>query len=220
MAGPGTLSMTCAVVDEVLPSGRRHRGVASSHLARLRPGALLPVFVRRSGFRLPADPATPIVMVGPGTGLAPFRGFLQERQATLDACSRPGATRAPAPAPLGPATLFFGCRLPDQDYIYREELEGWAASGALTALHTAFSRAGPSKDYVQHHIAAAAQQVWDALETRGGCLYVCGDAKAMCHDVQRAIAALAGRALGVGEEAGAEWLKRLAAEGRFMRDVW
>ncbi|KAL6777167.1 NCR2 [Auxenochlorella protothecoides x Auxenochlorella symbiontica] len=215
-ARPAALSITCVVVDEELPGGRRHRGVASSYLARLRPGDRLPVFVRRSAFRLPADPATPIVMIGPGTGLAPFRGFLQDRQAVLEARSGSGG----ASTALGPATLFFGCRQPDQDFIYREELEGWAASGALSVLHTAFSRAGPRKEYVQHHIEAAAEAVWDALQARSGCLYICGDAKGMCHDVQLALAALAGRALGAGEEAGADWLKRLAAEGRFMRDVW
>lgn len=215
-AHPAALSITCVVVDEELPGGRRHRGVASSYLARLRPGDRLPVFVRRSAFRLPADPATPIVMIGPGTGLAPFRGFLQDRQAVLEARSGSGG----ASTAFGPATLFFGCRQPDQDFIYREELEGWAASGALSVLHTAFSRAGPRKEYVQHHIEAAAEAVWDVLQARSGCLYICGDAKGMCHDVQLALAALAGRALGAGEEAGADWLKRLAAEGRFMRDVW
>lgn len=109
---PPRVAITAAVVDAVAPSGRRHRGVATTHLAALAPSATVPSALRSSTFRLPRDSTTPIVMVGPGTGLAPFRGFLQEREAA-----------AAEGAVLGPALLFFGCRHPQQDYLYREELE-------------------------------------------------------------------------------------------------
>lgn len=105
------ISVTAAVIDEVTPAGRRHHGVATTTLARCAPGAALPGALRASTFRLPADSSAPIVMVGPGTGLAPFRGFLQER-AALAAQGRP----------LGPAWLFFGCRHPQHDYLYQHEL--------------------------------------------------------------------------------------------------
>lgn len=111
---PQRLSITAAVVDSVAPCGRRHRGVATTRLAALTcdtrvtiPGAL-----RTSTFRLPSDVAVPVVMVGPGTGLAPFRGFLQER-----------AAKQAAGETLGPGMMFFGCRHPEHDYIYQQELE-------------------------------------------------------------------------------------------------
>jgi NADPH-ferrihemoprotein reductase len=208
-AHPTSLHITCAVVREVLPTGRVHDGVASSYLARMHPGDKLPLFVRRSTFKLPADRSAPLVMVGPGTGLAPFRGFLQERRAA-----------AASGAALGPALLFFGCRRADQDYIYRPELEDAAADGLLTGLHVAFSRAGPTKDYVQHHLAVKGADVWKLLQAPGAALYVCGDAKHMAKDVHRALVALVqqhGKMSGTQAEG---WVKRLADSGRYMKDVW
>ena len=96
----------------------------------------------KAGFRLPDDASVPIIMIGPGTGLAPFRGFLQER-----------AARKANGATLGPAMLFFGCRHPEQDFLYADELKAFAADG-ITELHTAFSRADGPKTYVQHLVAA------------------------------------------------------------------
>lgn len=114
VATPQRLSITAAVVDAVAPSGRRHRGVATTHLAALHVAAStrIPGALRSSTFRLPRNSAIPVVMVGPGTGLAPFRGFLQER-----------AAKQVAGETLGPAMLFFGCRHPEHDFIYQEELE-------------------------------------------------------------------------------------------------
>jgi NADPH-ferrihemoprotein reductase len=100
--------VTCAVVDEVLPGGRRHLGVCSTFLKNSKPGMRLAVFARTSTFRLPRDLRTPVVMIGPGTGLAPFLGFLQERAALV---ARGGS--------VADGHLFFGCRRPDQDYIYQ-----------------------------------------------------------------------------------------------------
>ena len=200
-AHPGAVHVTAAVVREATATGRAHAGPASAHtLAAASPGDRIACFIRHSTFRLPTDPGAPIVMVGPGTGLAPFRGFLQERGAALKAGRK-----------LGPALLFFGCRSRAADYIYGDELEAYLASGALTSLHLAFSRDGPKKVYVQHHLAGAAADVAAALAHPRACVYVCGDAKAMARDVH---AALAG-ALG-GEAA----LKALADEGRYQKDVW
>src|SRR5204863_208360 len=116
----------------------------SNYLAKRRAGDVIHATVRetKAGFRLPDDPSVPIVMIGPGTGLAPFRGFLQER-----------AARKAKGAALGPAMLFFGCRHPDQDFLYADELKALAASG-ITELFTAFSRADGPKTYVQHLLAA------------------------------------------------------------------
>src|SRR5262249_34478623 len=128
-------SITSAVVEAPASSGRGiYRGVCSNYLARRRAGDIIHATVKetKAGFRLPDNDAVPIIMIGPGTGLAPFRGFLQERTA-----------RKAGGATLGPAMLFFGCRHPDQDFLYADELKAFAADG-ICELRTAFSRAdGP-----------------------------------------------------------------------------
>ena len=131
----------------------------------------------KAGFRLPDDAGVPIIMIGPGTGLAPFRGFLQER-----------AARKAKGASLGPAMLFFGCRHPDQDFLYADELKAFAAGG-ITELHTAFSRADGPKTYVQHLVAAQKDRVWSLIE-QGAIIYVCGDGGKMEPDVKAALVAI------------------------------
>lgn len=214
-ADAARLSITCVVVEEWMPSGRLHRGVASHFLAALRPGVdRVPIAVRRSTFKPPVGAAAarvPIVMVGPGTGIAPFRGFLQERQAALDA----------GEGPLAPATLFFGCRREDTDFIYRDELEAAVLGGALASLHVAFSRKAAAKDYVQHHLARQADAVWAALGPAGnGTLYVCGDAAGMARDVNAAVCEIAARGLGTDRAGGEAWLREATASGRVHRDIW
>jgi len=155
------------------------------------------------GFRLPDDAARPVIMVGPGTGLAPFRGFLQERAAQ--------AAKGAAP---GEAMLFFGCRHPEQDFIYRDELEGFAGRGTVQ-LHTAFSRASSRKVYVQDLIRAQAAQVWRLLES-GAIVYVCGDGARMEPDVRRTLSDIAREH---GQD-GSTWMDRMIADQRYVLDVW
>ncbi|CAI5962501.1 unnamed protein product [Closterium sp. NIES-65] len=220
---PGALHITCAVVRDITPAGRIHHGVCSSFLHRHLPlptpastspapsaPVLLPAFIRSSHFRPPTDPTRPIVMVGPGTGLAPFRAFLQHR-----ALLQKGGQQ------LGEALLFFGCRHRHQDYIYREELAAYEESGVLSALHVAFSRDGPSKVYVQHLLKQQAERVWQVVGRRGGSVYVCGDAKAMARDVHHALLEVAveqvgGRSAGgkMAKEAAVALLDGLAEQGR------
>ena len=138
---PHHIHVTAAVVHEKKPSGKIHKGVCTNWLSTRELGARAAIHVRTSHFKLPSDPSVPIVMVGPGTGIAPFRGFLQER-AKLNASG----------VSLGPALLFFGCRHPEMDYIYQEELEGYVNDGTLTALHVAFSRETDKKVYVQQKL--------------------------------------------------------------------
>ena len=142
-------------------------------------------------------------MVGPGTGLAPFRGFLQERE----------ALKAKGVA-LGPAMLFFGCRHPEQDFIYADQLKGWAAEG-IVELHTAFSRAGGRKQYVQDLIREHGEAVWRLLDA-GATVYVCGDGSRMEPDVRRALADLA-REHGQDSQA---WMDKMLAGQRYVLDVW
>jgi cytochrome P450/NADPH-cytochrome P450 reductase len=211
LAESRAVSLTVAVVAGPARSGQGdYHGVCSAHLAAQRPGGSVLGFVHRPSvpFALPADPATPIIMVGPGTGLAPFRGFLQER-AALQA---QGTT-------LGPALLFFGCRHPEQDFIYRDELHAWEAAG-LVQLAVAFSRvAGQPKVYVQDLLAAQAAAVWPLLEA-GAQIYVCGDAGQMAPAVRRAFAAIYRDHTGADEPAAAAWLAALESAGRYVADVW
>ncbi|KAF6251355.1 NADPH-cytochrome P450 reductase [Scenedesmus sp. NREL 46B-D3] len=206
---PRSVHVTCAVVRDALPSGRVRDGVCSSYLQRSAPGERVPMFIRRSTFKLPADAHTPIVMVGPGTGLAPFRGFIQERQALIEDM-----------AEVGPAVLFFGCRHRGHDYIYEAELEGAVECGALSQLHVAFSRAGPVKDYVQHHMEANGAAVWELLQQPGACVYVCGDAKNMAKDVHRALIGIAQSHGSMSSSQAEGWVKRLGDGGRYHKDVW
>lgn len=168
----------------------------------------VPVYLRTSQFRLPADYSKPLIMVGPGTGLAPFRGFLQER-----------ASLVKAGYALGPALLFFGCRSEKHDYIYREELEGGVQSGAISALHVAFSRDNGKKVYVQHLLKEQGEAVW-ALLGKGAYFYVCGDAKGMAKDVHRTLEEVVQKQGGMTFTAAEAFMKQLQTEGRYQRDVW
>eukprot|EP00897_Mesotaenium_endlicherianum_P009537 jgi/Mesen1/8611/ME000050S08023 len=209
------LHVTCSVVEDTTRSGRLHRGVASTYLKNAVPVTedavaftAAPIFVRASTFRLPAKREQAVIMVGPGTGLAPFRGFLQEREALL----RQGEK-------LGPAILFFGCRKHSKDYIYEEELQQFVSSGALTHLHVAFSRDGPEKEYVQHHMLAQAKELWKLLSS-GAYLYVCGDAKAMAKDVHRTLLQIIVEQDMVSGSKAEAYVKKLQHENRYQRDVW
>ncbi|MDQ6924660.1 MAG: cytochrome P450 [Candidatus Eremiobacteraeota bacterium] len=210
LAEPDHCSITVGVVREPAWSGLgTFEGVASTYLERHTGEQMIDAFVKdsKSGFRLPEDRSKPIVMVGPGTGLAPFRGFLQERAAL----KRDGKI-------LGRAILFFGCRHPDQDYLYREELERWAADG-IVELHVAFSRLGETKRYVQHDIAEHADNVWSVLDNEG-VVYVCGDGSRMEPDVRATLTALYRRKSGADEAAANRWLETLTANRRYNLDVW
>lgn len=203
-------SVTVAVVEGPARSGSGvYHGVCSSHLSRQSAGSTVQAFVKETkvGFRLPVDPAAPIVMIGPGTGLAPFRGFLRERMA-LKAQGRR----------LGPAMLFFGCRHPDQDFIYADELKEHAAAG-IVDLHVAFSRHDGKKTYVQDLLKEQATTLWPLIE-QGAIVYVCGDGGRMESDVKRALVKMYRDRTGDDEAAGEAWMAKLAADGRYVLDVW
>ena len=204
-------SITVAVVEGPARSGQGiFAGVCTNYLRRQAEGSVIHAFVKdtKSAFRLPDDPAAPIIMIGPGTGLAPFRGFLQER-AALKA----------AGAEIGKSLLFFGCRHPQQDFIYEEELHCFEQQG-VTALATAFSRVeGQQKCYVQNEIYARRDEVWQMIE-EGAVIYVCGDAARMAPDVRRTFAAVYQEKTGSSEAGAEEWLNELAAQNRYLVDVW
>jgi sulfite reductase (NADPH) flavoprotein alpha-component len=185
--------------------GVPRRGVCSTYLAGRSPGDEAAVYVRTSSnFRPPSDPHTPMIMIGPGTGIAPFRGFLQERRAL-------GHT--------GPNWLFFGEQHAATDYYYRDELEKMRADGFLTELDLAFSRDQRDKVYVQHLMHNRGAQLWRWLED-GAQLYVCGNADPMAKDVDRTLCEIAARHGKLEPDAARAYVQALSADKRYHRDVY
>ncbi len=204
-AHPGEVHLTVGVVRYSRNARDRH-GVASTFLSeRLAAGARLKAFVQPAhGFRLPADPGKPVIMVGPGTGIAPFRAFLEERRA--------GAGK-------GRNWLFFGDQHEASDFIYRDEIEGFRADGTLTRLDLAFSRDQAEKIYVQDRMRAAGAEMWAWLQD-GAHLYVCGDASRMARDVDAALQSVVATHGGMDAAAAKAFVQRLAADRRYQRDVY
>jgi sulfite reductase (NADPH) flavoprotein alpha-component len=204
-ANLGRVSLT---VDAVrYPVGRRARlGVASTFLAsRIESGAKVKVYVQKAhGFTLPADPATPIIMIGPGTGIAPFRAFLQERH----------AVKAP-----GRNWLFFGHQRVNYDFFYEEELVAMRAAGFLTRLTLAWSRDAEEKIYVQHRMREVGRDLWAWLAD-GAHVYVCGDALRMAKDVECALVDVIAAHGGRTAAEAAQFLVKLKADGRYQTDVY
>ena len=186
--------------------GRLRKGLASSYLTeRVSPGEEIPVFVRPShGFRLPRENDASIIMIGPGTGVAPFRAFLQERRAI-------GAR--------GRNWLFFGDQRRAFDFLYQEELETYFSDGLLNRLDTAFSRDQEEKIYVQHRMREQAATLWSWLQ-EGAYVYVCGDAQRMAKDVDAALVAIVAKKGGISTAAAKAYLAEMARNQRYQRDVY
>ncbi|WP_344236838.1 bifunctional nitrate reductase/sulfite reductase flavoprotein subunit alpha [Actinocorallia libanotica] len=205
LTNPDELRLTVSVVRFENPHGRTRKGVASTFLADSAPGTPVPVTVQRSPhFRPPADPSTPMIMVGPGTGVAPFLGFLDERRAQ-------GAR--------GRNWLFFGEQREATDYYHREKLEALRDDGFLTRLDLAFSRDQRAKVYVQDRMREHGARLWDWLQA-GAHFYVCGDAARMAKDVERALVEIATRHGGLDTEAAVQFVKKMASNKRYVRDVY
>ncbi|WP_434744711.1 molybdopterin-dependent oxidoreductase [Streptomyces sp. A-14] len=202
---PYRMRLTVSVIRYESDLGRMRKGVASTFLADAEPDSPVPVFVQRNDrFRPPADPATPMIMVGPGTGVAPFLGFLEERRALGHS---------------GANWLFFGEQHRATDFYYREELDAMSRDGTLTRLDTAFSRDQRAKVYVQDRMREHGAQLWSWLRD-GAHLYVCGDASRMAKDVDRALRDIAVAHGGLEPDAAAAQVKQLASDRRYVRDVY
>ncbi|TWU50849.1 Sulfite reductase [NADPH] flavoprotein alpha-component [Rubripirellula tenax] len=187
--------------------GRTRKGVASTMLAdRVESGSTVRVFVQpnHGGFTVPADPHQPMIMVGPGTGIAPFMAFLQERDATKAA---------------GKNWLFFGDQHESFDFLYEDELKAYVDSGLLTRLDTAFSRDGDRKVYVQDRMRENAAELWQWLQS-GATFFVCGDASRMAADVERTLVDIAEEQGNMSTDEAKAYVKKLAADGRYVRDVY
>ncbi|PEM91178.1 NADPH--cytochrome reductase [Bacillus toyonensis] len=205
------LSITVGVVEDNAWSGNgKYRGIASTYLAQLKEGDSITCFISnsQSGFELPKNPKTPIIMVGPGTGIAPFRGFLQARKSMkINGES------------LGEAHLYFGCRSPQEDYLYQEELEQTQKEGIMV-LHTAFSRMKHQpKIYVQHLIKQDAEKVINLLN-QGAHLYICGDGRKMAPDLENTLIKCYANIHNVSEQQASAWLQQLEENLYYSKDVW
>jgi sulfite reductase (NADPH) flavoprotein alpha-component len=182
------------------------QGVASGHLGERAPvGATLPIFLHENhAFRLPEDTSAPVIMIGPGTGIAPFRAFLEHRQAL---------------GQKGDNWLFFGEQRSVSDYLYKEQFLGMHSDGLLTNLHTAFSRDQGKKVYVQDRMQEHAAELYAWLE-RGAYFYVCGDASRMAKDVELSLLDVIAKGSNGTLEHATEYLSAMKKQKRYQRDVY
>lgn len=238
-----TISIT-AVVESVKPVESDHvlKGVATNYILDIKKSIIdgeksltynisgprgeymgngvtrVPIHVRHSNFKLPSKPNKPIIMIGPGTGVAPFRGFIHER-----------AQQARNGTPIGPALLFFGCRNSKEDNLYSDEWEKFSRESSQDAsdlteqnflqVYNAFSREGPEKIYVQHRLQENGKYI-NKLLKEGAFLYVCGDANRMARDVQATLAKLISEEREIPLKKAEELIKSMKAQNVYQEDVW
>jgi NADPH-ferrihemoprotein reductase len=232
---PEKISIT-AVVESVRIPGAGHvvKGVTTNYLLALKQkqngdpdpsphgltyaitgprnkydGIHVPVHVRHSNFKLPSNPSKPIIMVGPGTGVAPFRGFVQER-----------AEQAKRGEEVGHTVLFYGCRKSTEDWLYKDEWEMYKkALGDKLTIFNAFSREGKEKVYVQHLIKQNAKLVNELLQQKAN-FYVCGDASHMAREVNEVLAQIIAQERGIDEKKAEQIVKSMRSSGVYQEDVW
>ncbi|XP_048836268.1 NADPH--cytochrome P450 reductase-like isoform X1 [Brienomyrus brachyistius] len=205
----------CAVVVEYKTlTGRTNKGVATNWLKNKvvtdnghKPA--VPMYVRKSQFRLPFKPSSPVIMIGPGTGIAPFMGFIQER----------GWLRSQGKE-VGETVLYYGCRHKAEDYLYREELEEFERTGVVTQLNVAFSRDQGEKVYVQHLMKKNKEHLWKLIHTDNAHIYICGDARNMARDVQNTFYDIAAELGAMSHAQAVDYIKKLMTKGRYSQDVW
>lgn len=204
-ANPDEVHLTISTV-RFQAHGRNRKGVCSSQIAeRIQPGDMLPIYVDQNpNFKLPSNPDTPIIMIGPGTGVAPFRAFLQEREAE-------GVT--------GKSWLFFGDQHFSSDFLYQVEWQKWLKNGVLTKMDVAFSRDQAEKVYVQHRMLEKRKEFYQWLED-GAVVYVCGDEKHMARDVHQTILTILEKEGGLTSEQAAVYLDQMRKQKRYQRDVY
>ncbi|OBR65924.1 sulfite reductase [NADPH] flavoprotein, alpha-component [Paenibacillus oryzae] len=204
-ANPDEVHLTIRKV-EYESHGRKRGGVCSVQVSeRLEAGDTLPLFIQENpNFKLPADPSTPVIMIGPGTGVAPFRAFLEEREEL---------------GSEGKTWLFYGDRHFVTDFLYQTDWQRMLNSGALSKLEVAFSRDSEEKVYVQHRMLEHAAELYGWLQ-EGAHIYVCGDEKHMAHDVHKALLTIVEQQGGLDSEAAAAYVAELQATQRYQRDVY
>ncbi len=208
---PARCSVTVAVVDAPAWSGHgQFHGTASSYLARRDPGDRVPVAIRTPNvpFHPPAANDTPVIMIGAGTGLAPFRGFIQER-----------ALRHAHGEPAGTGLLFFGCDHPDVDFLYRDELDRWEQDGIVEVFPAFYRQPDGEIMFVQHRLWQERERV-QALLDQGAVVFLCGDGRYMAPAVRETLTRIHQESAGCSDEAAGEWLLDMEHKGRYVPDVF
>ncbi|KAG7384131.1 hypothetical protein PHYPSEUDO_002915 [Phytophthora pseudosyringae] len=233
LVNPQRVHATVSLIESKKSDGRVFQGVCSNYMGRLQPleahagdkkkrdsrpgeqGAKKPrewptarIFMRASTFRLPKNPLTPIILIGPGTGIAPMRAFLHERAKQQE----DGVT-------VGKSIMYFGCRRRDEDFIYKGELEGFQESGVLSELHLAFSREQEKKVYVQHLLGQNGQATWELIRDHDAYIYVCG-ATSMGNDVNKVLHEIIEKFGGQSADEALGTLKKLQDDHRYIQELW
>ncbi|XP_052433109.1 P450 (cytochrome) oxidoreductase b isoform X3 [Carassius gibelio] len=211
---PNSIHICAVVVEYETKTGRVNKGVATNWLKNKTPTdnghkATVPMYIRKSQFRLPFKSTNPVIMIGPGTGIAPFMGFVQERGWLKEQGKEVGET-----------VLYYGCRYKNEDFLYQEELEEFEKTGVLTELNVAFSRDQTEKVYVQHLLKKNKEAVWRLVHTDNAHIYICGDARNMARDVQNAFYEIAEELGGLSSAQAVDYIKKLMTKGRYSQDVW
>uniref|UniRef100_A0A672HRS4 NADPH--cytochrome P450 reductase n=1 Tax=Salarias fasciatus TaxID=181472 RepID=A0A672HRS4_SALFA len=211
---PNSIHICAVVVEYTTKTGRLNKGVATNWLKNKLVTdnghkSTVPMYIRKSQFRLPFKATSPVIMIGPGTGIAPFMGFIQERGWLKEQGKEVGET-----------VLYFGCRHKNEDYIYQEELEEAEKNNVLTQLNVAFSRDQEHKIYVQHLLKNNKENIWKLVHSENAHIYICGDARNMAKDVQTALHEIAEELGGMTRTQATDYIKKLMTKGRYSQDVW
>lgn len=203
---PNQVHLTVSVTQAKRKDGSTFNGVCSTHLANAKS---VRVFNRPSTFRLPEDPSKPIILIGPGTGIAPMRALLQERRYQRDVQKKN----------IGSNTLYFGCKKRSLDFLYQDELEAMQKENVLNNMYLAFSREKKQKVYVQHLLTQNAQETWGIVDSKGASIYVCGGVR-MGHDVTEALTNIAMSQGSMTAQEAKDYMTKLASDGRFVQELW
>ncbi|KAF4323997.1 hypothetical protein JM18_002075 [Phytophthora kernoviae] len=223
------LSVAFTIVDHAVGDhGLRRRGLCTNWLNEIcqtvigtgptsvDAGIKIPVFLRGTmDFHLPESDQSPMLLIGPGTGVAPFMGFLQHRYYEAKLVATPSPSE-----PRGDAYLFFGCRRESEDWLFQDQMREFVKNGTLTQLFTAFSRDQDEKHYVQHDLRDNGKLVCDLMLESEGYVFVCGDGMAMAKDVHATLVGVLEEHGGLSKETAEEKLRELGIQHRYVRDIW
>jgi len=203
---PKSVHLTVAVTETIKKDGSVYKGICSSHLAK---ASSVRVFNRESTFRLPKDTTNPIIMIGPGTGVAPMRALLQERAYQRDVLKKD----------VGANILYFGCKKANMDYLYDDEFEGMKKEGLINKLYLAFSRETSKKIYVQHLLEKNSEDTWNLMNNQNAYIYVCGGVR-MGGDVGETLRRICVLHGNLSTDAAKEFMTNLANNGRYVQELW
>lgn len=206
---PRTIHITVKVKEDLTINGSRWKGLCSSYLSRIRVGDSVAIFVRKSNFRLPNNPESPIVMIGPGTGIAPMRAFLQERSLMMHKYK----------VNVGPNILYFGCQYRSRDCLYLKELKTYKLDGTLSELNLAFSREQHQKYYVQHLLSQNKHTIWKLINDQNAYIYLCGSIK-MGQDVNSTLKEIISELGELTLDEVKKYKDGMTSCGRFVQELW